>query len=444
MVTIAGGRYRVLRRIGGGAFGEVFVVQAMRTSTHTQEGELLAAKFEPLKSSHQPHLFHEARVYTSIGRDTVTVGIPRVKWYGVEGDYNVLVMDLLGPSLSELLDYCHGRFSLKTVLMLADQMICRLEFVHTCGFLHRDLKPDNFAMGRGRLSHHLYLLDFGLAKRFADVKHNKHIPYRDGKSLTGTARYVSLNTHLGIQQSRRDDIEGLAFVLIYLARGHLPWQNVKCTTKQEKYERIKAMKLATPPSVLCSKLPPCFSEMLTYSRKLDFEQVPDYDYCRRVFSEEFDAQGLVLDYRYSWIPGAASTHATEMSTSSLSRNSSFAAEGGNGYDRAASDGPELGGSGTALSPRSTRRSEGGSHSSGNFSPQGSGIFVRRPMRRASSAQINDDESPDGTTLPGSTSPLWSARQYSPKSQQLHHHNSNAINSRRISTDAHPLDELHCT
>jgi len=420
MVTIAGGRYKIIRRVGGGAFGEVYIVKATRNSTHAQEGEELAAKFEPLKSSHQPHLFHEARVYTSLGRDVTTVGIPRVKWYGVEGDYNVLVMDLVGPSLSELLDYCHGRFTMKTVLMLADQLLCRLQFVHTCGYLHRDLKPDNFAMGRGKLAHHLYMLDFGLAKRYADVRQGRHIPYRDGKSLTGTARYVSLNTHLGIQQSRRDDIEGAAFVLIYLAKGHLPWQNVKCTTKAEKYERIKSMKISTPPHVLCARMPPCFAELLSYARKLDFEQAPDYDYCRRIFQEELESQGVTVDYRYCWLPGAQG----DLSTSSLSRRSSIAdIPGGVG----GADSSVNFGSGIALSPHSTRRSD--SFSTGFGSPHGSGIFMRRGMRRSSSAVVMDDPN------------AWRSQNGSPGPAGLRSSSPQSHPMRAASPGAHPLDDI---
>jgi casein kinase 1 len=412
MVTIAGGRYRILRRVGGGAFGEVYIVQATRNSTHAQEGDLLAAKFEPLKSSHQPHLFHEARVYTSLGRDVTTVGIPRVKWYGVEGDFNVLVVDLVGPSLSELLDFCHGRFSMKTVLMLADQLMCRLQFVHTCGYLHRDLKPDNFAMGRGKLAHHLYMLDFGLAKRYADVKQGRHIPYRDGKSLTGTARYVSLNTHLGIQQSRRDDIEGAAFVLIYLAKGHLPWQNVKCTTKAEKYERIKSMKVSTSPQNLCARMPACFGELLSYARKLDFEQAPDYDYCRRIFHEEMESRGYAQDFKYCWLPGVAGDAASNSSrrSSEVGRNDSSV---------------DMGGSGIALSPRSTRRSD--SFSTGFGSPHGSGIFMRRGMRRSSSAALVDDG--------------WKHQGSPGRSPGQHGIGGRTSPGRAASPGAHPLDEI---
>ena len=134
-----------------------------------------------------------------------------------------MVMDNLGPSIEELFRKCNRRFSLKTVLMLADQMIQRIEYIHSRLYLHRDIKPDNFLIGLGKRQHYVYIIDFGLTKRYRDQKSGQHIPYKDGKSLTGTARYASLNTHIGVEQSRRDDLECLGFVLIYFLKGGLPW-----------------------------------------------------------------------------------------------------------------------------------------------------------------------------------------------------------------------------
>jgi casein kinase 1 len=126
-------------------------------------------------------------------------GIPKIFWVGVEGDYNVMVMELLGKSLEDLLNPHRRIFSIKTVLMLADAMISRVENFHFMHFLHRDIKPDNFLVGRGRRENQVYIIDFGLAKRFRDPKTKIHNPYRDDKSLTGTARYASINTHVGIE-----------------------------------------------------------------------------------------------------------------------------------------------------------------------------------------------------------------------------------------------------
>ncbi|KAH1147603.1 hypothetical protein GLYMA_15G171500v4, partial [Glycine max] len=211
--------------IGSGSFGEIY------SGTNIQTNEEVAIKLENVKTKH-PQLLYESKLYRVLQGGT---GIPDVRWFGVEGDYNVLVMDLLGPSLEDLFNFCSRKLSLKTVLMLADHMINRVEFVHSKSFLHRDIKPDNFLMSLGW---QVYCIDFGLAKKYRDSSTHQHIPYRENKNLTGTARYASMNTHLGIEQSRRDDLESLGYVLMYFLRGSLPWQGLKAGTKKHKYERI--------------------------------------------------------------------------------------------------------------------------------------------------------------------------------------------------------------
>ena len=171
-------------------------------ATDLETNEDVAVKFEPAKTKF-PQLYYEAKLYKAFEDP----GIPKVHWFGTEGDFNIMVMDLLGPSLEDLFEYCRRKFQLKTVLMIGIQMIQRIEYVHRNGYLHRDIKPDNYLIGVGKRQHVVYLIDFGLAKRFKDSKTGRHIPYRDNKQLTGTARYASLNTHLGIEQGRRDDLE---------------------------------------------------------------------------------------------------------------------------------------------------------------------------------------------------------------------------------------------
>ncbi|KAK9211880.1 hypothetical protein WN943_001258 [Citrus x changshan-huyou] len=251
---------------------------------------------ENVKTKH-PQLLYESKLYRILQGGT---GIPNVRWFGVEGDYNVLVMDLLGPSLEDLFNFCSRKLSLKTVLMLADQMINRVEFVHSKSFLHRDIKPDNFLMGLGRRANQVYIIDFGLAKKYRDTSTHQHIPYRENKNLTGTARYASMNTHLGIEQSRRDDLESLGYVLMYFLRGSLPWQGLKAGTKKQKYEKISEKKVSTSIEALCRGYPTEFASYFHYCRSLRFDDKPDYAYLKRIFRDLFIREGFQFDYVFDW------------------------------------------------------------------------------------------------------------------------------------------------
>ncbi|TQE07798.1 hypothetical protein C1H46_006557 [Malus baccata] len=285
-----GGRFRLGRKIGSGSFGEIYL------GTNIQTNEEVAIKLENVKTKH-PQLLYESKLYKILQGGT---GVPNVRWFGTEGDYNVLVMDLLGPSLEDLFNFCSRKLSLKTVLMLADQMINRVEFVHSKSFLHRDIKPDNFLMGLGRRANQIYIIDFGLAKKYRDTSTHQHIPYRENKNLTGTARYASMNTHLGIEQSRRDDLESLGYVLMYFLRGSLPWQGLKAGTKKQKYEKISEKKVSTSIEALCRGYPTEFASYFHYCRSLRFDDKPDYAYLKRLFRDLFIREGFQFDYVFDW------------------------------------------------------------------------------------------------------------------------------------------------
>ncbi|OLY85140.1 Casein kinase I-like protein [Smittium mucronatum] len=270
-----------------------------RVGTNLLTNTPVAIKFEPRKTE-APQLRDEYRTYKILsGVD----GIPAVYYFGLEGLYSVLCIDLLGPSLEDMFDLCKRKFSVKTTAMIAKQMITRIQAVHEHNLIYRDIKPDNFLMGKQNSNNRgkVYLVDFGMAKLYRDPKTHIHVPYRERKSLSGTARYMSINTHLGREQSRRDDLESIGHVIMYFLRGSLPWQGLKAANNKQKYEKIGQKKQYTSVKELCEDYPEEFGIYLTTVRKYSFEETPDYDYLRGLLDAAIKRVGETDDGVYDWM-----------------------------------------------------------------------------------------------------------------------------------------------
>ena len=277
------------KQLGKGGFGQIYF------GRNIKENFPIAIKVE--ENGTRSHLFLEYEIIKEIQGEE---GIPRVFKFRQGHHHNYLIMELLGKSIDKLFSDNKKQFSYKTIFQIGYQMMQRIEYVHSKGYIHRDIKPGNFVIGKGDKSKIIYIIDFGLSKRYIDKNTGKHIPYKEGKGLTGTARYVSLFTHYGIEQSRRDDIEGIAYNLIYLAKGKLPWQGVKTKNKKEKHKKIMESKLAFTPDILCKELPIEFEKLLNYSRKLEFEDTPDYKNIKLMFKNYIVKNGGSMNMEFDW------------------------------------------------------------------------------------------------------------------------------------------------
>lgn len=203
----------------------------------------------------------------------------------------------MGESLSDLFYRCGRKFSLKTVLMLGEQLVTRLEAVHNAGIVHRDVKPGNFVMGRGDEAGTVFVIDFGLSNYWRS--NSGHIPFNTESPFRGTHRYASVNSHRKFEQSRRDDLEAIGYVLIYFLNGGLPWQSLR-VARNKRRKAIGVSKASFSPEALCEGLPRQFADFLKYVKVLNFEQKPNYSYCRSLFRTCFKEAGLEDDGVWDW------------------------------------------------------------------------------------------------------------------------------------------------
>jgi len=303
--------FRLGQKLGSGSFGDVFSVAHVRT------GEEFAVKIERV-SANRSMLMHEASVLEHLRG---IPGVANVQYYFLDEGcgYDVMMMDLLGPSLGDVFKACGRKFSLKTVLMIAVQMLYRVEQLHARGVIHRDVKPSNFLIGKKsspdqrqaieessscstKGSSDVYLIDFGLAKTYCDLKTQRHLPYCEGNGFVGTSRYSSINAQMGIEQSRRDDLLAIGYTLMYFIRGHLPWQGIQADTAKEHDRMVLECKRSTPIESLCLGYPATFAAYFSYCQTLGFYDRPDYAYLRRLFRNLFVLKHFARDYLFDGPP----------------------------------------------------------------------------------------------------------------------------------------------
>ena len=248
--VIVGERYEMENSmlLGKGSFGEIYLAKDPTNRT------FCVLKLENQKTKH-PQLKNEKNVLDLLADCD---GFPKAFDYGTYNEFNFMAIELLGPSLLDMFEFCQNSFTLQTVLLIAIQLIQRVQELHSKNYIHRDIKPENFLVGIEEKSNVVFMIDFGLAKKYKENKTMDHIPYRENRQMMGTARYASINNHLGIEQSRRDDLEAIGYVLIYFMKKRLPWQGLDATTKEERYKKILEKKLLLPTETLCKDLPSKF------------------------------------------------------------------------------------------------------------------------------------------------------------------------------------------
>ena len=280
------GKYHCIEKLGHGAFGSIYKAE--------YNGNYYALKFEKIQNNINL-LENEAIIMNYLKGPN----IPYVNSFGSNSKYNILVMQLLGKSLESIFEE-KKVFSVKTVSMLGYQFVSILENIHNRHIIHRDIKPDNFVMGLNDLSQYVYILDFGFAKKYRSSRTLEQFPFVDRRKIIGTARYASINALRGYEQSRRDDLESVGYILVYFLKGKLPWMGIQAKTKEEKYKKILQKKLDIPTKELCENLPEEMEIILDYVKNLEYTENPDYEMLRGYFNSMIRKDHSKFDYIYDW------------------------------------------------------------------------------------------------------------------------------------------------
>ena len=279
-------KYKTVKKLGEGSFGKVYKA--------IYKGECYALKFES-RERVKSLLEMEGTIMTYLQGPN----IPFIKSYGYSGEYNLLVMQLMDKSLEDILRI-RKTFSIKTTAMIGFQLIGVLQFIHDKNIIHRDVKPDNCVMGSEELNENLYLIDFGLAKKYRSSRTLKQYPLTRKKRLTGTARYASIHALEGYEQSRRDDMESVGYIMAYLLRGGLPWQGMKLKSKEDKYKNILEKKKEISSSDLFNGFPNEFAEILDYTKNLEYLEEPEYQMLRNKLMDLCKRLNYKFDFIYDW------------------------------------------------------------------------------------------------------------------------------------------------